>query len=95
MDRVNTTEQRITEMERARSLDGYDYERKVKAMRDCRDALRTALVASNNSETFAGQDFAEETTIAEAKGVYGLIHKALELMGERPADWAESGDWQD
>lgn len=95
MDRVMTTEQRIAKMERAREMDVECFADKVQAMRDLRNALRIALVASNASETFAGQDFADETTIAEAGGVYGLVSRALEIMGEDPMQWAESGEWRD
>ena len=68
---------------------------KIDAMMSLRDSLRNAIEMANRSGTYAGQDYAAETTIADAKGVYGLVSKALDLMGEDTDHWIATNEWVD
>ena len=89
-----TTAQRIARTLSYADIARDDAHARARAMLQTRDSLRAALEASNRSETFAGQD-PPDTAMGEARGVFGLIARALEAMGEGEAleGYYDSAQW--
>ena len=88
-----TTAERAKHTMRMADLDRDEAYRQAEAMVKTRDALRVALTEANISNVFAFQD-QRDVTIGDAEGVYGLIHRALEIMGEDVERWVECGEWE-
>jgi len=85
--------ERATHLRQMATLERNEAFRQAEAILKTRDFLRVALAEANMSHEFAFQD-QRDVTIGDAEGVYGLIYRALEIMGEDVERWVECGEWE-